>query len=161
MKQYTLQITITINLVLVSFNLFRGTILLETQRPFLTTTTKTTRINFSLVNGATDCFLDSDENSAEVVGNVSCGIVNRNSSLRCKPVQSKISSKKTQGAQPLEPKLTIAIPYYANPSMLIRQLDTYSGFAQHIREKLEILIVDDGSPNHLQAASSLDRAVSL
>lgn len=47
--------------------------------------------------------------------------------------------------------LTIALLYYANPAMLLHQLETFSNYSKHIKEKITILIIDDGSPAGLRA----------
>ena len=53
--------------------------------------------------------------------------------------------------------LTIGILYYARPSRLLRQLETFvSSYPIHIQNQISILIVDDGSPVGLRATEYLD-----
>jgi hypothetical protein len=49
------------------------------------------------------------------------------------------------------PGLTIALLYYAKPAMLLRQLEHFSSFPHDIRRQFKLLIIDDGSPDGLQA----------
>ena len=48
------------------------------------------------------------------------------------------------------PGMTIALLYFAKPSMLLRQLEFFSSYPEHIRRQLTLLIIDDGSPNGLR-----------
>jgi ferredoxin-thioredoxin reductase catalytic subunit len=47
--------------------------------------------------------------------------------------------------------LTIAIPYYASPAMLLQQLANFASYPIEIQQQIAIIIVDDGSPPGLQA----------
>mmetsp|Transcript_51032 Transcript_51032/g.123067 ORF Transcript_51032/g.123067 Transcript_51032/m.123067 type:complete len:316 (-) Transcript_51032:3412-4359(-) len=48
-------------------------------------------------------------------------------------------------------KLTVAMPYYGHPASLLLQIDTFANYPKHLRDKLKIVIIDDGSPPGLQA----------
>jgi hypothetical protein len=47
--------------------------------------------------------------------------------------------------------LTIAMPYYASPAMLLQQLANFASYPIEIQKQMSIIIVDDGSPPGLQA----------
>ncbi len=47
--------------------------------------------------------------------------------------------------------LTIGIPYYASPAMLLQQLSNFATYPTDIQKHLTIIIVDDGSPLGLRA----------
>ena len=53
--------------------------------------------------------------------------------------------------QPIENKLMVAIMYYAEPSLLLQQLDHFATLPEEVLQKFQLLIVDDGSPSGLQA----------
>lgn len=42
--------------------------------------------------------------------------------------------------------ITMIVPYYRQPRMLEKQLETWAGYPDHIGKDLEILVVDDCSP---------------
>ena len=44
-------------------------------------------------------------------------------------------------------QLTVALMYYAEPAMLVRQLDNFMSYPDELKEKFTLLIVDDGSPD--------------
>lgn len=43
--------------------------------------------------------------------------------------------------------VTVAMPYYDNPSMLRLHLETWAGFPAELRDQLRFILVDDASPN--------------
>jgi hypothetical protein len=45
-----------------------------------------------------------------------------------------------------QPVLSIVVPYYRNPTMLTEQYRIWSGYPPDLRQQIEVLIVDDGSP---------------
>ena len=47
--------------------------------------------------------------------------------------------------------ITVALMYYAQPSILLQQLDKFMTYPGHLRRYLTLLIVDDGSPPGLRA----------
>ena len=49
--------------------------------------------------------------------------------------------------------LTLVLIYYAAPSLLVRHLRTLRSCAAHVRSLVHLLIIDDGSPADLDAAS--------
>jgi hypothetical protein len=51
--------------------------------------------------------------------------------------------------------LTIALLYYAEPAMLLLQLENFASYPNEVRQQLTILIVDDGSPEGLRATEYL------
>jgi hypothetical protein len=42
--------------------------------------------------------------------------------------------------------ITYAIPYYRNPAMLSEQYRIWAGYPEDLKEQIEIVLVDDGSP---------------
>ena len=46
---------------------------------------------------------------------------------------------------------TIALLYYAHPSMLLRQLEVFNSYTPNLKNQFTLLIVDDGFPDGLQA----------
>lgn len=42
-------------------------------------------------------------------------------------------------------RLSFVIPYYCNPSMLAHQYDVWAAYPNNLKERIEIVIVDDGS----------------
>jgi hypothetical protein len=51
--------------------------------------------------------------------------------------------------------LTIGMPYFAAPALLLQQLENFANYPIEIQRQLTIIIVDDGSPSDLQAAKYL------
>jgi hypothetical protein len=47
--------------------------------------------------------------------------------------------------------LTIALLYFAKPSMLLSQLENFASYPVELQQQLTVLIVDDGSPEGLRA----------
>jgi hypothetical protein len=47
--------------------------------------------------------------------------------------------------------LTVALLHYANPSMLLRQLNHFASYPVGIQKQFTILIIDDASPQGLRA----------
>jgi hypothetical protein len=47
--------------------------------------------------------------------------------------------------------LTIAMPYFASPAMLLQQLANFASYPIEVQKQISIIIVDDGSPPGLQA----------
>jgi len=45
-------------------------------------------------------------------------------------------------------KFTIVMPYYENPEMLLVHMDYWAQYTPDLSSRLEVIIVDDGSPNH-------------
>jgi hypothetical protein len=43
-------------------------------------------------------------------------------------------------------RLTFAIPYYKNPAMLAHQYATWAAYPEAVKSQIEIVLVDDGSP---------------
>lgn len=48
----------------------------------------------------------------------------------------------------MKPKLTICMPFYRNGSMLRVQQDAWARWPDDLRERLTVVIVDDGSPDN-------------
>lgn len=46
-------------------------------------------------------------------------------------------------------KITVILPYYCNPTMLFHQFHHFAGLEDPIRSQVELIVVDDGSPNPL------------
>lgn len=44
--------------------------------------------------------------------------------------------------------LTLILPYYENPTMLVRQLEHLGALPEDVRGGLHLIVVDDGSPEH-------------
>lgn len=44
--------------------------------------------------------------------------------------------------------ISVIMPYYDNPTMLLKQLEEFSKMSSEVQELLELMIVDDGSPEH-------------
>jgi hypothetical protein len=44
--------------------------------------------------------------------------------------------------------LTLIAPYYENPSMLALQMVSWAGWADKRKQRLRVIIIDDGSPNY-------------
>mmetsp|Transcript_39311 Transcript_39311/g.95124 ORF Transcript_39311/g.95124 Transcript_39311/m.95124 type:complete len:387 (+) Transcript_39311:149-1309(+) len=47
--------------------------------------------------------------------------------------------------------VTVALLHFANPSMLLRQLQTFASYPMEVQKQLTILVVDDGSPPGLRS----------
>lgn len=43
---------------------------------------------------------------------------------------------------------TLCLPYYENPGMLARQIDTWNSYDEETRAQVSVAIVDDGSPRN-------------
>lgn len=43
---------------------------------------------------------------------------------------------------------TLVLPYYENPTMLARQLESLAALPEEVRGALHLIVVDDGSPKH-------------
>jgi hypothetical protein len=43
-------------------------------------------------------------------------------------------------------RLSIVMPYYMNPGMLAHQYETWAAYPADLKERVDIVIVDDGSP---------------
>jgi len=54
-----------------------------------------------------------------------------------------------------KPGLTISIPYFAQPGLLLQQLHNFASYPKDIQKKLSVIIVDDGSPSGLRAMDHL------
>lgn len=61
------------------------------------------------------------------------------------------SASDEQEEDPLFDGITVAVMYYAKPTFLINQLETFMAYPKHLKEKMSIVIVDDGSPKGLRA----------
>lgn len=44
--------------------------------------------------------------------------------------------------------LTLVLPYYENPTMLVRQQAEWSSYSDDLKSRLHVVVVDDGSPEH-------------
>jgi hypothetical protein len=44
--------------------------------------------------------------------------------------------------------ITLIMPYYINPGMLHHQYEVWAAYPQHIKDRIDIILVDDGSPIH-------------
>ena len=53
-------------------------------------------------------------------------------------------------------KVIIALLYYAKPSGLIDQLKMFESYSEEVKERLTVLIIDDGSPTGLRASEYFD-----
>lgn len=51
--------------------------------------------------------------------------------------------------------ITMIVPYYRQPKMLERQLETYAGYPRYVRDVIKLLIVDDGSPEPAESLVSV------
>jgi hypothetical protein len=58
----------------------------------------------------------------------------------------------------LQKGMTIALLYYARPSMLLHHLESLASYPLEIQQQLTLLIIDDGSPIGLRATEFLDRS---
>lgn len=48
-----------------------------------------------------------------------------------------------------DPKpFTLVLPYYENPQFLRTQLGWWGTYPEHVREQMDVIVVDDGSPNY-------------
>ena len=45
-------------------------------------------------------------------------------------------------------RLTITMPYYDAPEMLLKQIESWQQYPEWVTECVSVIIVDDGSPNH-------------
>jgi len=54
------------------------------------------------------------------------------------------------------PGLTISLPYFSQPALLLQQLQNFASYPKDIQKKLSIVIVDDGSPSGLRAIDHLN-----
>lgn len=54
--------------------------------------------------------------------------------------------------------VTFIYPYYENPKFLAHQLEVWRGYSAPVRERVRIIVVDDGSPDH-PAERVLERCV--
>jgi hypothetical protein len=70
-----------------------------------------------------------------------------------KPLSNVVSRTPTHDM----PRVTIALLYFAKPAMLMRQLENFESYPLEIRRLLTILVVDDGSPEGLQASEYISR----
>jgi len=60
------------------------------------------------------------------------------------------------------PELSIAFPYYDNPQMLKFQLEYYKRLPESVRARIEIIVVDDASPEYpAEAVVPKDYPISL
>ena len=57
--------------------------------------------------------------------------------------------------------MTLALIYYANPTLLLRHLEVIRTYPKELKALIHLLIIDDGSPNHLDAATYLPSASLL
>lgn len=48
-------------------------------------------------------------------------------------------------------KLTLVFPFYKNPTMMARQVEMWRTYLPSVRDNLEIIVVDDGSPVGVRA----------
>lgn len=44
--------------------------------------------------------------------------------------------------------LTMVMPYYMNPGMLARQYELWTSYPDELKARIDVVIVDDGSPEH-------------
>jgi hypothetical protein len=58
----------------------------------------------------------------------------------------------------LQNGITIALLYYARPSMLLHHLETLASYPLELQQQLTLLIIDDGSPIGLRATDYMDRS---
>jgi hypothetical protein len=72
--------------------------------------------------------------------------------LSCSDKPSNVSRSQT-----MKPGVTVALLYFAKPAMLMRQLENFESYPSEIRQILTILIVDDGSPEGLQASEYISK----
>lgn len=56
--------------------------------------------------------------------------------------------------------LTLVLPYYENPTMLVRQLEHLGALPEDIRRNLTLIVVDDGSPEN-PAPTIINQEVEL
>lgn len=47
--------------------------------------------------------------------------------------------------------LSLVMPYYCNPGMLAEQYRVWAVYPQDVKQRLEVVLVDDGSPDELRA----------
>mmetsp|Transcript_59292 Transcript_59292/g.66370 ORF Transcript_59292/g.66370 Transcript_59292/m.66370 type:complete len:683 (-) Transcript_59292:60-2108(-) len=58
------------------------------------------------------------------------------------------------------PGITISIPYFAQPALLLQQLNNFASYPKVIQKQLSVIIVDDGSPLGLRATDYLNITAS-
>jgi hypothetical protein len=56
--------------------------------------------------------------------------------------------------------ITVGMPYYGAPAMLLQQLSNFANYPAEIQDQLSIIIVDDGSPPGLQAGEYIGYFIS-
>lgn len=61
----------------------------------------------------------------------------------------------------MNPVLSIVLPYYQNPGMLARHLEEWATYPADLRAQVEVLIVDDGSPQACAVDVPLPVAAAL
>lgn len=57
--------------------------------------------------------------------------------------------------------LTLVMPYYRNPNMLSLQYQTWSKWPKRLRDRVAIILVDDGTPDLDEAAINVPRPAKL
>lgn len=57
--------------------------------------------------------------------------------------------------------ITIATTYYDNPLMLREQIQYWNAYPDHVKEKVKIIVIDDGSPNHLAEMTLKDLELGI
>lgn len=57
------------------------------------------------------------------------------------------TKKSSASGAAISPEITIVFAYYDNPSMLEFQWKQMAGYSQAVRRRIEVIVVDDASPN--------------
>lgn len=56
--------------------------------------------------------------------------------------------------------LTLVVPYYENPTMLVEQQRVWRDYPEDLKARLHVIVVDDGSPEHQAAGYAADPGVA-
>lgn len=59
------------------------------------------------------------------------------------------------------PILSLVYPFYANPTMLSEQYRIWAAYPEELKERLEVVVVDDGTPYPETAAGNVERPAGL
>jgi hypothetical protein len=79
-------------------------------------------------------------------------------SLTCREKNDSNNSTSHAPIFALQKGITIALLYYARPSMLLHHLETLASYPLELQQQLTLLIIDDGSPIGLRATDYMDRS---
>eukprot|EP00339_Tiarina_fusa_P011108 CAMPEP_0117015572 /NCGR_PEP_ID=MMETSP0472-20121206/12417_1 /TAXON_ID=693140 ORGANISM="Tiarina fusus, Strain LIS" /NCGR_SAMPLE_ID=MMETSP0472 /ASSEMBLY_ACC=CAM_ASM_000603 /LENGTH=240 /DNA_ID=CAMNT_0004719405 /DNA_START=230 /DNA_END=947 /DNA_ORIENTATION=- len=101
-------------------------------------------------NNLSFCCLETDDssNGSSTSRRCTAGI-----SSICRRIDNQ-NGQEEKGDSKDAGKLTVALMYYAEPAMLLRQLENFVSYPEALRQKIVLLIVDDGSPEPSLTAST-------